>query len=454
MPNTGSFPPDFLWGTATAAYQIEGAVREDGRGASIWDTFSHTPGKIVDGSTGDVACDHYHRWSDDIKLMQEIGIRSYRLSIAWPRVMSSGSGAINQQGLDFYARVIEGLLEAGIKPVVTLYHWDLPQTLQNRGGWPARATAEAFANYADMMVRRLGDRVQRWITHNEPWCTSILGHYLGEHAPGDRDMVKALAAAHHVLLSHGLATQAIRATNSKLEVGITLNLTPGEPASDREADLQATHTFDGFFNRWFLDPLAGRGYPQDMQVLYGAAMPQVEANDLAVIATPTDFLGINYYTRALVAYDRSQPLKFAQLSPEQLVANGAQTTEMGWEIYPQGLGDLLLRIHREYAPKALYVTENGAAFADEVGADGQIHDPARTRYLHTHFAEAERAIKAGVPLRGYYVWSLMDNFEWAFGYTKRFGITYVDYTTQQRILKDSGRWYQRVIAENANVEPL
>ncbi|MBA3943983.1 MAG: beta-glucosidase [Herpetosiphonaceae bacterium] len=453
MPQSGGFPADFLWGTATAAYQIEGAVREDGRGASIWDTFSHTLGKIADGANGDVACDHYHRWRDDIKLMQEIGIRSYRLSIAWPRVMPSGSGALNQQGLDFYERVIEGLLEAGITPAVTLYHWDLPQTLQNRGGWPARATAETFANYADTMVRRLGDRVQRWITHNEPWCTSMLGHLLGEHAPGERDLGKALAAAHHVLLSHGLATQAIRATNSKLEVGITLNLTPGDPASDREADQQATQTFDGFFNRWFLDPLAGRGYPQDMQTLYGAAMPQVEPNDLAVIATPTDFLGINYYTRAIIAYDANEPLQFAQRGPEKLRGEGAEITEMGWEVYPQGLGDLLLRVHREYGPKTLYVTENGAAFADEVGADGQVHDPARTRYLHAHFAEAERVIQAGVPLRGYYVWSLMDNFEWAFGYTKRFGITYVDYTTQERILKDSGRWYQEVIAENANVEP-
>ena len=444
-----SFPPGFVWGTATAAYQIEGAVREDGRGTSIWDTFSHMPGKTHNGDTGDVACDHYHRAADDVALMREIGVNGYRFSVAWSRIFPEGRGAVNQKGLDWYERLVEHLLKAGITPYVTLYHWDLPQTLQSKGGWPNRDTAEAFALYAETVSKRLGDRVQHWITHNEPWCAAFLGHFQGEHAPGIQDVSQALGASHHLLVSHGLAAQAIRSTTSRAKVGITLNLTPGEPATDSNADAEATQLFDGFFNRWFLDPLHGRGYPDDMLQLYNLFLPTPSASDVALIAQPLDFLGVNYYFRALIRHDPSNILGFSNVPAAEIP--GAEQTAMGWEVSPAGLGTLLARIHRDYAPPAIYITENGAAFEDQL-EDGEVHDPQRVQYLHDHFAQAQQAIMQGVPLRGYFVWSLLDNFEWAYGYSKRFGITYVNYATQERILKDSGKWYQRVIGENVLVD--
>jgi beta-glucosidase len=446
------FPAGFLWGTATASYQIEGAVHEDGRGESIWDRFSHTPGTILDGSTGDVACDHYHRWREDIGLMKELGLRAYRFSIAWPRILPHGRGPVNQAGLDFYSRLVDGLLAAGITPFATLYHWDLPQTLQDAGGWPDRATAEAFVEYADVTSRALGDRVKHWITHNEPWCVSILSHQIGEHAPGWHDWPAALAAAHHVLLSHGWAVPVLRQNSPDAEVGITLNFTPATPASDSPSDVAAARWFDGFFNRWFADPIYRGAYPENMVAAYTAEghLPAggpafVHSGDLKAIATPIDFLGVNYYTRGVIGNPGEAA---AAPTPAQTEAANAEHTEMGWEVYPAGLRDLLVRLETDYHPGKLYVTENGASYSDGPGANGRVPDERRRRYLRDHFAAAKQAIDAGVPLAGYFVWSLMDNFEWAKGYTQRFGIVWVDYGTQQRTPKDSALWYAQVIAAN------
>jgi beta-glucosidase len=447
------FPPGFVWGTATAAYQIEGAVREDGRGESIWDRFTHTPGTIQDASTGDVACDHYHRWREDIALMKEHGLQAYRFSIAWPRILPEGRGQPNQAGLDFYSRLVDGLLEAGIVPFATLYHWDLPQALQDQGGWPARATAEAFVEYADVVSRALGDRVKHWITHNEPWCVSFLSHQIGEHAPGWRDWPAALAASHHVLLSHGWAVPVLRRNSPGAEVGITLNFTPAEPASQSAEDLLACRQFDGYFNRWFADPIYRGAYPEDMVAAYSAAghLPAagpsyIQGGDLQAIAAPIDFLGVNYYTRGVIS---AGALEHAN---EPLVAPGEpvlERTEMGWEVYPEGLYNLLTRLHADYQPAKLYITENGASYSDGPGDDGRVHDERRQRYLRDHFVASKRAIDAGVPLAGFFVWSLLDNFEWAKGYKQRFGIVWVDYTTQQRVPKDSALWYREVIGANA-----
>lgn len=444
------FPSTFLWGTATSSYQIEGAAREDGRGESIWDRFSHTPGKIEDGSTGDVACDHYHRWQDDIALMKGLGMQAYRFSVAWPRILPEGRGRINQAGLDFYSRLVDGLLDAGITPFATLYHWDLPQALQDRGGWPARATAEAFVEYADVVSQALGDRVKHWITHNEPWCASILSYQIGEHAPGLHNWPAALSAAHHLLLSHGWAVPVLRRNSPGAEVGITLNFTPATPASQRPEDIEACSQFDGYFNRWFIDPVYRGTYPQDMVEAYterghlpAGGLSFVRGGDMEAIATPTDFLGVNYYTRAVIGATEQ-----GRSEPEVAEMFNVERTEMGWEVYPEGIYDLLVRLHNEYRPARLYVTENGASYSDGPGNDGQVMDERRQRYLRDHFAACKRAIDEGVPLAGFFVWSLMDNFEWAKGYTQRFGIVWVDYETQQRLPKKSALWYSRVIADN------
>ncbi len=440
------FPQGFLWGAATASYQIEGAWDEDGKGESIWDRFSHTPGKISDGSTGDVACDHYHRREQDLDLMAELGLQAYRFSIAWPRVIPQGRGKVNEAGLDFYDRLVDGLLARGITPFVTLYHWDLPQALQDEGGWPRRSTAEAFVNYADVVSARLGDRVKHWITHNEPWVASFLGYGMGVHAPGIQDFQQALAAAHHLLLSHGWAVSSIRANSEEAKVGITLNLTDVVPASPSALDYHAAREMDGFLNRWFLDPIYGRHYPADViewfERVHGAKVNFVEEDDMAVIAAPTDFLGVNYYTRT-VARDPSR-----HNLPPTIVTDNSEFTEMGWEVAPRSLFRLLNRLHFDYQPANIYITENGAAFPDKVCKEGHVHDDRRLAYLKEHFKAAHDAIQCGAPLRGYFVWSFMDNFEWAFGYTKRFGVVYVDYETQQRIVKESGKWYSQVIAQN------
>lgn len=446
-----TFPKNFVWGAATSAYQIEGAWNEAGKGESIWDRFSHTPGKIKDSSTGDVACDHYHRWADDIALMRSLELQAYRFSIAWPRILPAGRGAINQAGLDFYSRLVDGLLAAGITPFATLYHWDLPQALQDEGGWPVRTTAEAFVEYADVVTRHLGDRVQNWITHNEPWVIALLGHQIGEHAPGWQDWPAALKVAHHLLLSHGWAVPVIRTNSPEAKVGITLNFTPAEPATPSPADLAATRHFDGYFHRWFLDPLYGRHYPADMVAAYTAegylpaeGMTFVEPGDLAAIAVPTDFLGVNYYTRAILSADHQvdapEHLVFPQQNPER--------TEMDWEVCPEAFYNLLNRLHFEYQPPQIFVTENGASYSDGPDAQGRIADRRRQDYLCGHLSAAHRAIQNGVPLAGYFAWSLLDNFEWAKGYQQRFGLVWVDYDTQQRLPKDSALWYREVIRQN------
>lgn len=443
---TPTFPKDFIWGAATASFQIEGATTEDGRGESIWDRFCATPGKVLNGDTGDPACDHYHRWREDIALMKGLGLQAYRFSLAWPRIFPNGTGQLNQKGLEFYDRLVDGLLEAGIKPYATLYHWDLPQALQDRGGWANRDTAYAFAHYADVVARALGDRVAGWITHNEPWCASILSYWIGEHAPGLKNG-PALEAAHHILLSHGLAVPAIRAAAPNAEVGITLNFSPAHPASDSPADIAAARRHDGFFNRWFADPLYRASYPEDMVELYakmGAGAP-VRDGDMQVIAAPIDFLGVNYYNRAVIKDDPGgdSPLGYTTLRPE------GEYTHMDWEVYPEALRELLVRLHADYAPGRLYVTENGAAYPDELAADGRVHDAARARFLERHFAAVHAAIQQGAPVKGFFVWSLMDNFEWAWGYSRRFGIVYVDYATQRRTPKDSAHYVTDVIARNA-----
>jgi beta-glucosidase len=437
------FDEHFLWGVATSSYQIEGAVNEDGRGESIWDRFTSIPGNIIDGSSGAVACDHYHRYPQDIALMREIGVNAYRFSVAWPRIFPEGTGALNQKGLDFYSRLVDALLEAGIEPCLTLYHWDLPQALQDQGGWGSRATAFAFADYAQTVGKQLGDRVRLWMTHNEPWCITFLAHSLGLFAPGLRDFRLALQTTHHVLLSHGLAVSALRPVlPSSARIGIAPNIDAPYPASDRPEDQAAARRQDGHFNRWFLDPLAGRGYPQDMWDHYGELVPQVADGDLAQIAQPIDWLGINYYNANQVADDPHGPQPHARTIPDLTRERTADR-----EVAPEYLYHSLKRLHEDYAFPALYITENGAAFPDQVSPDGRVHDAGRVRFLQQHFAQAARAIQDGVPLKGYFVWSLMDNFEWASGYTLRYGITYVDFATQQRILKDSARWYSAFIRQ-------
>jgi beta-glucosidase len=449
-----TFPQHFLWGAATASYQIEGAWNEDGRGESIWDRFSRTPGKIQDNSSGDVACDHYHRWREDIALMKELGLQAYRFSIAWPRILPQGRGQVNQAGLDFYSRLVDCLLENDITPFATLYHWDLPQALETAGGWPARATAEAFVEYADIVSRQLGDRVKHWITHNEPWCTTFLGYQTGTKAPGIKSWPAALAASHHVMLSHGWAVPVLRQNSPGAEVGITLNLIPAVAASPSAADVDAARRQDGYINRWFLDPLYGRHYPEDMLDDYADAgyLPAegpsfIQAGDMEAIAAPTDLLGINYYNRNIV---RSHQIPESENLPRTVIgAPQDEWTDMGWEIYPEGLYEALKRVHVEYQPCSIYVTENGASYDDSPNGDQRIHDHRRLQYLRDHFVSAQRAIGEGVPLKGYFVWSLLDNFEWELGYKQRFGIVWVDYETQQRLPKDSALWYKQVIAANS-----
>lgn len=435
------FPKDFIWGAATAAYQIEGAATADGRGPSIWDTFSHTPGKVKNGETGDIACDHYHRWPDDIKLMQKLGISAYRFSIAWPRIFPQGRGTVNEPGLAFYDKLVDALLAAHITPYVTLYHWDLPQALQDENGWLRRGIVDDFTAYADVMSRRLGDRVKHWITFNEPWVFTWLGYTLGVHAPGYTGFpTDSLQATHHVYLAHGAAVPVIRANSPGAQVGITLNLSHVDPHTPTATDEQAAVRYDGWANRWYLDPLFKGQYPQDMTATYSVFMPEIQPGDMEQIATPIDFLGVNYYSRAVVAHDADG----FELQIRQVEMPG-EKTEMGWEVYPHGLYALLRRLHEDYQPKAMFITENGAAFPDTISADGHVHDEKRVQYLAEHFQAASHAVHDGVPLKGYFVWSLLDNFEWAEGYSRRFGIHYVDYTTQQRIPKDSALYMTEMI---------
>ncbi len=439
MPELLQFPAGFAWGAATAAYQVEGAVNEDGRGPSIWDTFAHTPGRTLNGETGDVACDHYHRYPQDIGLMKELGLNAYRFSIAWPRILPSGRGQINQAGLDFYDRLVDGLLAAGIDPYVTLYHWDLPQPLQDEGGWQNRETCNLFADYVEIVAGRLGDRVKHWMTHNEPLVVAFFGHWMGFHPPGITNPDAAAQVAHHLLLSHGLAQSALRAAGgSQAQVGIAMALQPVYPAGDREQDLLVARREELIWMKWFLDPIFLGTYPFEDMELAGLGRPTMEAGDLEVISQPIDFLGVNYYSRNIAR---------GSASSSAIEEEGEHTT-MGWEVYPDGLRVLLERLHRDYQPKTIHITENGAAFEDTLRADGTVEDDQRQRYLQRHFTAAHQAMQAGVPLRGYFVWSLMDNYEWTFGYSQRFGLIYVDYATQQRYIKKSGYFYQGVIAQN------
>ncbi len=442
-------PADFVWGAATSSYQIEGATTQDGRGESIWDTFCRLPGAVVNGDTGDVACDHYNRLDEDLDMIARLGLRAYRFSIAWPRIQPTGRGPANPAGLAFYDRLVDGLLARGITPFVTLYHWDLPQALQDDGGWEVRGTVDAFVDYATIVASHLGDRVKHWITHNEPWVVSFLGNLEGVHAPGKTDLGAALQVAHHVMVSHGLAVSAIRSVATDANVGITVNLGLGRALTDSPADLDAVRALDGYANRWFLDPLYGKGYPPDMVAQFGAAMPVVSNDDLDIIATPTDFLGINSYNPAIVrpAANADNPLGFEPLTPQELVAAGYALTAMGWPIVPEAFGQLLTRVARDYDVPAIYITENGAAFDDEL-VDGLVNDVNRTDFLKGHLAALRLAVDEGAPVRGYFAWSLMDNFEWAWGYAKRFGLVHVDYDTLVRTPKASALWYAETIAAN------
>jgi beta-glucosidase len=438
------FPERWVWGAATSAYQIEGAVREGSRGLSIWDVFSHTPGKVANGENGDVADDHFHLFLEDIALLRELGLGGYRFSISWPRIFPSGGGRPNDAGLDFYRRLIDALNTAGIAPYVTLYHWDLPQALQDRGGWANRDTALRFGEYAHTAAAALGSGVHHWFTVNEPWVAAFLGHWYGIHAPGARDLRTALLVAHHLLLAHGEGLSALRAEMQPGDqAGIALNLAPCDPEGDSNADLEAAHRYDGFLNRWFLDALYRGTYPDDMVRLYGDAMPEVSAADMALISQPTDLLGVNYYTRSVVRYDPA----LSPLQARQIVPPGVPVTATGWEVYPRGLRDILVRVYQNYGPARLLISENGAAY-DDVLEDGRVDDPLREDYLHDHLLEAYRAIEDGAPVEGYFVWSLLDNFEWHSGYGKRFGVIYVDFATQERIVKRSGRWYAEVTRDH------
>ena len=439
MPtDTTSFPPDFVWGAATASYQIEGAAREDGRGESVWDRFCATPGKVRNGDSGDVACDFYHRFRDDVALMRELGLDAFRFSIAWPRVLPNGRGRVNKAGLDFYDRLVDELLAHGIEPFATLFHWDTPQALEDAGGWPARATAEAFVEYAEAVAGRLGDRVRYWITHNEPWVCAWIGHAWGQHAPGRTSESDAVATAHHLLLSHGWAVDAIRRAASDAQVGLTLNLAHAYPASDTPEDEAAAWQVDGEGNRWFLDPIFRGAYPADLLERNELVAPFVRDGDLEAMAAACDFLGINNYFRFLVSGGDGGPRM--ERNPE------ADHTDMGWEVYPEGLRRLLVRVAEDYAPPAIYITENGAAFGDVRSHDGRIHDPERTEFIASHIDAVAAAVADGAPVKGYFVWSLLDNFEWAHGYSKRFGVIYIDYPTLERVPKDSFYWYRDSIA--------
>lgn len=468
---TRALPAGFVLGAATAAYQIEGAAFEDGRTASIWDTFSRVPGAVLGADNGDVACDHYHRYRDDVVLMARLGLDTYRFSTSWARVCPDG-GPVNARGLDFYERLVDELLAQGIAPWLTLYHWDLPQALEDRGGWANRETAERFVDYALAVHERLGDRVATWTTLNEPWCSSFLGYTAGVHAPGHTDPSAGLAAAHHLMLGHGLVVRALRERDAGLRLGLTLNHTVPDPVDPNDpADVDAARRVDAQMNRVFLDPIFRGAYPQDLlddlaEAGLRAGLEEViRPGDLEVISTPIDALGVNYYQGEAVGARPPAEAVATEAATERPTRSpfpvphdihhhprGLPTTAMGWEVQPEGLTRLLVRLHEEYAGPAgtdLYVTENGAAFSDEVAADGAVHDAGRTEYLRDHLAAVLDAVDHGVPVKGYFYWSLMDNYEWAWGYSQRFGIVRVDYQTQERTIKDSGHLYARIIAERA-----
>jgi beta-glucosidase len=423
-----TFPAGFVWGAATASYQIEGAAHEGGRGESIWDRFSHTPGNVRNGDTGDVACDHYHHYQHDVALLAGMGLGAYRFSVAWPRVQPAGTGPANDAGLDFYDRLVDELLANGIDPYVTLYHWDLPQALEDAGGWPVRATAEAFGEYAGIVAGRIGDRVRSIATINEPWVAADHGYREGAHAPGRREPAAAVAAAHHLLVGHGLAMQAIRAAAPSVQAGIVLNLGTQAPVSSHPLDLEAAADAHNWLNRWFLDPVVGRGYPEAPRWAAGFRRAEILDGDMALIAQPIDFIGVNYYSRGWVRSPLLPPVDLGR----------SEVTGLGWEVYPAGLAEALEFVAARTGDLPLYVTENGAAYPAD--PDAPERDPERVSYFRRHLTVALDAIERGVPLAGYFAWSLLDNFEWALGYEPRFGIIHVDYETQRRTVRDSARF--------------
>jgi beta-glucosidase len=430
---------EFLWGVATSSYQIEGAANEDGRGQSIWDTFCKVPGKVANFDNGDIACDHYHRFKEDLDLMKWMGVKAYRFSVAWPRVIPDGVGKINEMGLDFYDRLIDSLLDREIAPWLTMYHWDLPEALQLRGGWNNREILEWFGAYAEVLTSRFGDRVKNWMTLNEPLCSAWLGHLYGDMAPGIKDLQTALNVSHNLLMSHGLACQVIRSNVSEANVGIVINVTPAVPATDSQEDSNAAQLADGFDNRWFLDPVFGRTYPADVIDALGAS-PEIHSGDMKLIAQDLDFLGVNFYFRQTVAADQnSKPLPIRSVNRENV-----KRTAMNWEVHPQAFEEILLRISKEYSPKAIYITENGSAWNDEVIND-EIFDDERIDYLARHLDAMKSARSQGAPILGYFAWSFLDNFEWAYGYEKRFGLIYVDYKTQKRTPKKSAFYYRQLL---------
>lgn len=430
------FPREFLFGVATAAYQIEGAWNEDGKGLSIWDVFSHTPGKILNGDTGDIACDHYHKYKEDIRLIKEIGLDAYRFSISWPRVMPDGRTK-NEKGMDFYQRLVDELLENDIIPFITLYHWDLPQTLYKKnGGWIDPDISNYFEEYSAYIFEKLGDRVKYWITLNEPWCVAFLGYYMGIHAPGHKNLREAFVASHNLLLSHGRVVKVFREIVKDGFIGITNVVSKVEPASNDERDIKASKMVDEIVNWFFHDSVAKGIYPEGVRKLFEKFNIDISEDDMKIISQPIDFLGVNYYTRQLIAHSSEFP-------GYKNVEGNLPKTEMGWEIYPKGLFDMLIELHKRYK-KTLYITENGMAGPDTL-VDGEVHDDYRINYLKKHFESALKAIENGVNLKGYFIWSLMDNFEWSYGYSKRFGIVYVDYKTQRRYLKDSAKWLMKFL---------
>lgn len=435
------FVKDFMWGCSTSSYQIEGAHDVDGKVESIWDRFSANRENIGDGADGKIACDHYHRWPEDLDIARDIGFNAYRFSIAWPRIFSEKGNTPNQQGIDFYSRLVDGMLARGLQPWATLYHWDLPQVLQDKGGWNDRDTVAQFVKFADVMSHHLGDRVKNWITHNEPWCTAMHGNWDGMHAPGNKDFKTALQVCHHVLLSHGLAIPVIKANVPDAKVGLALSLHPVKSASDSPEDIAAMVRHDGLRNRWFLDPLHGKAYPDDIWQLCGGDVPVVQQGDLAAIATATDFMGVNYYFPEVIA---NAPENLP-LQTKVVVMPDLERTAFGWEVAPEGMATLLKRIVNDYQPSPIYITENGSTYQDELAADGSVDDVERRNYFIRHLAVLRDVIADGVQVKGYFAWSLMDNFEWAEGFRRRFGMVYVDFETQKRTVKTSGRWYARFL---------
>lgn len=439
------FPEGFLWGTTTSAYQIEGGWDLGGKGESVWDHFTHMPGRILNNDTGDVACDHYRRYKEDVALLRELGVKSYMFSIAWPRIFPNGIGKPNKKGMAFYHNLVELLLENGIKPIVNLFHWEMPQQLQYIGGWTNRNTIRYFERYACYVFKELGNLVPYWVTFSEPWVSSFVSYWFGGHPPGIRDYTSAVLAAHNIMLAHGRTVQTFRKMGLKGEIGISLNLNPVYPASEAEQDIAAAGRHEDFLNNWFLEPLLKGKYPEKLVEWLSdkVVLPKISQEDMNIIKTPIDFLGVNNYSSASVFHNPSDwPLK------NGFADTGKAKTDSGWEVYPEGLYDLLLYLHKEYTGLKLYITENGVSFKDIVGADGSVEDNDRLNYLNDHIIQVHKAMNDGVNIIGYHVWSFLDNFEWNLGYSKRFGLVHVDYETQKRTIKKSGRWYSKVIADN------